>query len=361
MKKTIITLLLLIVAAGFFTACSEWTDPEPLPIDNPSVEIENPALYQQYLENLRNYKKTYHQLLIGWFDNSDKSFTSRAMHIEAIPDKVDIVSLMYGDNLVDIERQEIESIRNDKGTRVIYTIDYEAFRLDIAAQNEAIENQNEEGAMAAAETGEEYVPIPLLALIDELPGFLDKQLALLDKYGYDGLSIYYNGQSTISMKPEEKAELQALQDIIFNKLRAVMQAHTEKLFLFEGRPDFVLNKEILQVFDYIVLHTQSITNALTLNEAVKISLVPNVPADNIIVCANPYPTNAEDTKTGRFTDENGNTVPAITALAYWVTTPDSFTKAGLGVYRINDDYFNPEIDYKFTREAIEIMNPSPKN
>ncbi|MDR2361907.1 MAG: glycoside hydrolase family 18 [Prevotellaceae bacterium] len=359
MKK--IAILLTLLLAGMMAACSEWTVPEALPIERPSIEAENPALYQQYLENLRNYKKSYHPLLIGWFDNSDKSFSGRASHLKALPDKVDIVALMYGDNLADVEREEMAAIRNDKGTKTVYTIDYEAFLLDINTRNEEIDALNEAGAIAAAEAGEDYTPIPLLVPDEELPGFMDNQLALLDKYGYDGFGFHYVGKSSAVMTPAQKAELQATQDILLTKLGAVMQRYPEKLFLFEGRPDRLLNKELLADFDYIVFRTQTATNTLALTETVKISLVTDVPANNIIVCASPYSTDTQDTKTGRMTDETGATLPAITAMAWWVTVSDSFTKAGLGVYRINDDYFNPETDYKLTREAIEIMNPSSKN
>jgi hypothetical protein len=357
MKLKIITAIIFsVIAAGFFTACSEWTEPESLPLESPSVESENPALYQQYLANLREYKKTYHPVLIGWFDNSDKSFSGRAMHIASLPDKVDIVSLLQGDNLAEVEREEMAAIRRDKGTRVIYTIDYEAFLADIAAQNEEITIRNDDGA-----ADETYVPIPLIDPAEVLPGFMDGQLALLDKYGYDGFGIHYVGKATIFMTPEEKAELQATQDVIFSKVSAVIQRNPSKTFLFEGRPDYVLNKELLADFDYMVLRTQAVANLLALNETVKLSLTTGVPANNVIVCASPYPLDASDTKTGRITDGQGNTLTAITAMAGWVTEANSFTKAGLGVFRINDDYFNAELDYKYVREAIDIMNPSPKN
>ena len=64
MKKTI--LVLSIIAAALIAACSEWTEPQALPIERPSADAENPALYQQYLENLRNYKMTYHPIRRGW-------------------------------------------------------------------------------------------------------------------------------------------------------------------------------------------------------------------------------------------------------------------------------------------------------
>ncbi|MDR1417101.1 MAG: glycoside hydrolase family 18 [Prevotellaceae bacterium] len=361
MEKIAITrLLLVIAAAGLFATCSEWTDPEGLTTEKRSIESENQALYQQYLENLRSYKKSHHQLIIGWLDNSNKAPDSRAAHLEAVPDKVDIVSLMYGDNLTGIERDEMKSIRG-KGTKTIYTIDYEAFRQDIENRNADIEAQNKDGQEAAEEEGTTYAPIPLVDLDAKLPEFIDAQLALLDKYEYDGLGVHFVGKATL--QPDEEAAMQARQDLIFGKLQAVMSAHSDKLFIFEGAPQNVFNKEVLQRFGYIVIRTEKIGDVQMLTETVQRAIsVSGVPSGNIIVSVSAFSTDKSDIATGYIVDANGVTQAAIIEMAHWVTTPapNNFTKAGLGIYRINDDYYNAELDYKYTREAIEIINPSSK-
>jgi hypothetical protein len=357
MKLKIINTTVVIVAAILLAACSDRVEQEPLPIEEQHIDSQNPALYQQYLENLRNYKKSYHQIVIGWFDNSNKSFRSRAEHLEAVPDKVDIVALMYGDNLTEAERAEMQAIRVNKGTRVIYTIDYEAFRQSVESRNNEISAQN-----AAKAEDPEYVLIPLLVLTDELPTFLDAQLALLDNYGYDGFSIYYNGKSSAGFISEtDRAELQAIQNILTSKINAVINAHQNKVFLFEGTPANILDKSFLQAFNYIVLRTYSIQSILDLTSSVKSSLVAGVPADRIVVCAAPFFTDEFDASYGNIIATDNTSQPAITEIAHWMKIPDSYTKSGLGIYWINYDYYNPDTDYKYTREAIEIMNPSPKN
>ena len=350
LKKIILSVLCLSMV-GLLSSCDDWTDPEGLDIKNPTIEDENNALYQEYLENLRNYKKTYHKMLIGWFDNSVKAPVSQAQHIKSVPDKVDIVSLMYGDNLTEIELAEMKSIREDKGTRVIYTIDYETFRQEIEDKNKEIEEGN---------VGSDN-PRDLIDLIAELPGFIDSQLSLLEKYGYDGISINFAGKSTEFMTPAEAAEMEAIQNTIFGKLSSVMSANPGKLYIFEGKPENVLDQKLLQSFEYIVIRTFTAPSILRLAEMTKASLVEGVPANNIIVCAMPRSTDESDTETGTIIAPDGTIQNAITETAHWVCTPDSFTKAGLGIYRINDDYYNADLDYKLTREAIEIMNPSPKN
>ena len=43
------------VAALSLAACSDWTETESLEINYPSLEEQNPELYKQYLQALRDY------------------------------------------------------------------------------------------------------------------------------------------------------------------------------------------------------------------------------------------------------------------------------------------------------------------
>ena len=39
-----------------FSSCDDWTDPESLGLNNPSFEEQNPQLYADYIQDLKNYK-----------------------------------------------------------------------------------------------------------------------------------------------------------------------------------------------------------------------------------------------------------------------------------------------------------------
>jgi hypothetical protein len=362
MKIKAIILFLSIALTGFFVACSDWTKQESMEIENPSIEDVNPLSYQQYLDNLRNYKQTYHPLLIGIFDNSDKTFKSRAGRTIALPDKVDVVSLMYPDDLADIELEDMSSIQEKKGTKVIYTIAYEALRKSVELRNFDIEIENLKGKADAEANGTSFVPIPLLDITVEATGFMDIQLALLDKYEYDGFILQYDGKATHFMKDKEIEDMQTLQNIIFGKTIASMNAHPGKLFILEGRPQNVLNKSILLQFNNILFSTGFVTGITDVTLLVKQALLdPAVPSNNILVCASPYYKDENEYEWGSIVGADGSQQSAIVEMALWVKTPDVFTKAGVAVNLINQDYFNPDLDYKNVREAIEIMNPSPKN
>lgn len=356
-KIRITILFLSIVLTAFFAACDDWTEQESLKIEYPSVEDANPLSYQEYLANLRNYKQTYHPLMVGIFDNSDKTFRSQATRIKAVPDKVDIVSLMYGDDLEDTELEDIESVRKEKGTRIIYSIAFEDFRKYIVDTNFDIENENLAGMGDPS-----YVPKPLLDLTAEISKYMDTQLALLDKYGYDGFILYYDGKATHFMKDDEIAEMQAMQNLIFSKALATISAHPGKTYILEGKPQNVLDKSILLNFDYFLIRTQyseSIREVTLLTR--ELLEYTDVPSHNILVGAYADYVDEDANSWGMIYGADGSEQSAVVETAYWVKVPDAFTKSGMAVYMINRDYYNPDLDYKHVREAIEIMNPSPIN
>ncbi|MCD8071668.1 MAG: glycoside hydrolase family 18, partial [Alistipes sp.] len=122
--KAIFSSLAALAALVLLVACSDWTDVDSLDTDEIIAKEKDEQEYQQYLGNLREYRKSDHKIVIGWFDNSVKVPSSRAHHITDVPDSVDIISLMYPGELADFELEDIETVRRDKAVKVIYTIDY---------------------------------------------------------------------------------------------------------------------------------------------------------------------------------------------------------------------------------------------
>ena len=69
MKKAILHIALsALVAGGLFSACSDWTEPEPRNYFEPKSESYHAAL--------RDYKKSDHQVTFGWFGNWTATGTS---------------------------------------------------------------------------------------------------------------------------------------------------------------------------------------------------------------------------------------------------------------------------------------------
>ena len=66
---------------------------------------------------------------------------------------------------------------------------------------------------------------------------------------------------------------------------------------------------------------------------------------------------------GYFTtvDEHGNKLRSVEATATWLGRPaNGFARSGMFVTNAQHDYYDVDFVYRNIREAIGIMNPSPK-
>lgn len=85
-------------------------------------------------------------------------------------------------------------------------------------------------------------------------------------------------------------------------------------------------------------------------------LSASTPTDRFVVAVSTVSMDAADTKTG-FYDK----ARAIKEAAYWITEPSAdYTRAGIAIYNIQNDYYNADAIYPYVKEAINIMNPSPR-
>ncbi len=188
MKKLHNLLSALFIISLTIASCDDWTEPESLTINKPTIEEQNPELYASYLAYLRKYRETEHQKVYAWFDNSVKERFSRAHYLTDIPDSIDVVGLIYPDRLTQNELNEIAEIRNKKGIKVIYSIDFDKIK---EAYNEKRMNAPEEEPLSES-------------FRDFLTDSLSNALTLLRKYKYDGISLNYVGKSPLYMNSVEK-------------------------------------------------------------------------------------------------------------------------------------------------------------
>ena len=108
-----------------FAGCSEWTEPESVKINVPTLESQNPELYAQYLQSLRDYRSSEHKVMVTKYDNKATAPVGQAEHLNALPDSVDYVILMNPDELSDAVVSEMSEIREEKGTMTLYTVSYD--------------------------------------------------------------------------------------------------------------------------------------------------------------------------------------------------------------------------------------------
>ena len=343
-----IRLSFLIAASALaFASCNDWTEYESLDVKTPSLEDQNPGLYAEYVKSLKAYKTGVHKAVFVTFNNIEKTPSKQAEHLTVIPDSVDFISLDNPTKLNEVIISEMTKVR-EKGTKVIYDIDYRVFESEWVQMAKKDPSLTEEDALAhfTARTAE--------------------MLALCDQFGYDGVTITYPGRSLVSLPEEDLVVYNARQKSFLDPALAWREAHKSKSFSFIGNAHFLLdeNKAILPLCDYIIMMTDMANNASDMTIGAMTAVGSgNVPSDRFIAAVQTTRPDDKEMLYGYFgsVDTNGNKVRSIGGAALWVGLPSDFTRAGLMIRNAQYDYYNQTLVYRYIREAIAIMNPSPKN
>lgn len=339
LRRNTIIFLFSLIAIFTLASCSDWTDMEALNIEKPGIESQNPGLYAEYLENLRDYKNSHHKTVYAWFDNSVKIPINRSQHIDNVPDSIDIVILMHPENLTEREIKEKESIRSNKGTKTIFALSYDIIKLEY-------DNKGNKENITQRED-----------FLTHLMDTLKHTLKLVDKYNYDGISIGYNGKGILHMTETERNTYISNENAFIGIIRNWSENHKDKMIVFEGKPQNMIDNTILASCKHIIISGNDITDKNKLSYNFLMACTKGVPTDRFIVTAQSTSLDKADKKTGYWTDGS----VAITSSAIWaVASYPDFTITGLGVYNVNNDYFNARKVYQYSREAIDILNPSLK-
>ena len=353
-KQLIKCLMMAVLAVPALSSCSDWTDTESLEFDYVLPSEQDPDAYNAYLGLLRNYKQSQHKIMIAKFDNSGDLVSGQSDRLAALPDSIDYVVLQEADNLKSLLVQDMNDIRQQKGTRTLYAISY----ADALAKYQAI--LDEEGAAAqdpeaqADGEGEEQPETPAVDRFLEVAAqYVNDRLALYDKYGYDGIVVVYSDPAyPAGLSEEEYAQLQARQEAFFAPIQAWAESHQEAAFIFEGYPQNVIAPAVFTQADYVVVTMLDAVSSDELVWAAEMALTEGVPSDRIV-----FGVTIPDMTDDKATDGYWGSDYAVVGAAYTVISPSgSFTKAGLCVDNVEDDYFNVDYIYPHVREAIQIMN-----
>ena len=334
LKPVVCVFMLSSLALG---AC---TDVESLNISQPSAQELNPEAYAHYLSNLREYKNSEHQVVYAWFDNSIKAPASPAQHITNVPDSVDFISMMTPE-LSDFEKTDIETV-HQKGTKVVYTISYDGIK---AAYDEL--------KTIADETG---------APIEEFDVYLKSEVEKLLTYApsYDGMIANYIGQNPEFMNSETKVEYQKYQDIFLNAIKEWKDANNDKILVWMGKPQNLITRTILTSCKHIILDTEGMTDVNQIRLSVAKALVENVPTGNLVFAVSTTSSDASNKETG-YWGTGDSAIRALGEVAHWLTVNDTqeYTKAGIAIYNVQNDYYATGGSYTYVKEAMYTMNPAP--
>lgn len=382
MKHTINKFLLplLAAAAAALGACSDWTDTESLDIKYPSIDKQNPELYGQYLEALRSYKAGDHKVLIAGMPGRSTAPGQQNEHLTTIPDSVDYICLTDPADLHPQLMAEIAQV-HEKGTRVVYDIDFETIEKTwkrMMEEEEAAKpapDPETPAAAAAQDEGSEDAeggqdePTPEQEQELRFRAFCREQtlaqLAFCDRFGFDGIVFSYKGRSPQGLDEASRAVYAARQQAFLTPVAEWHAAHADKLLFFRGYPQNLLDATLLADCRYIIIPVLDATSADELSFHVLMACIEGVPTDRFVAGVTIPSVIDPSNENGYFagTEADGKTrVRATKGAAQWVNAPgEGFTKAGLSVNDAHFDYYNIDLVYKNIREAIFSMNPAPKN
>jgi len=332
-------------------ACEKWTAQEPLEFDYVTIKEKNPALYEAYLQSVRDYHATEHQVLIARFDNKAGSLSGCADHVNCLPDSIDYVVLNNVSLISETILAEVAEVREKAGMKVLIPLDYEVLEKEYSLY---LENQ-------AAEAGEEYVaPTAEEALAAKVAWMGEKASAFTTaatKYGMDGVMVSYVGINPLGLKEGEEAGVIALQEAFFGPILSYLSANEGKLFFFQGNPrNLLLSADVLTPAKYIIVPAESVGNKEGFNFAVTMVSGKGIPSDKFVIGVTALDVTDETATHGQFTGG----ISAIVGASQWAVTPDpDIKKLGVCVNHAQFDYYDIKNTYSQINTAISTMNPSP--
>ena len=207
------------------------------------------------------------------------------------------------------------------------------------------------------------VPDSLDVIIATTPDLAEFELEDIANVHEKGTKVFYSISYDNILKEHTDKVKEGTETSAFS---AYLSAELNRLIALEAPFDGIvaeyrgsnpIGQSVLSSFDHIILITNDVTDVAQLGiEALQALMADGVPADRFIVSASTVSLDTTDKTTGYY-----NALRALSEAAYWVTEPSAeFTKAGLAIENMQNDYYNATNTYQYVREAINIMNPAPK-
>lgn len=265
----------------------------------------------EYYANLRAYKKSDHQIYYGWFGGTGGEGNPNSPGVlDNIPDSVDIVSLWGGAPTIGSYNDKVlKRTQELKGTRFVSVFFPNAF-----------DGHN----LPDTDEGIKQFAAIILKGVEEL--------------GLDGVDIDY--ESHVLSIFRDDAKLLLLIQELSKKLGP--KSGTDKLLIMDT---FVerLPAAVIPYLSYYVVQAYSPQGGTVASLPARFNQAPGMPYEKCIATEN--------------FEAVWQTGGLLLQYAAW--NPVGGRKGGVGAYHPEYEYpLNP--DYKYTRQAIQIMNPAVK-
>lgn len=305
--------------------------------DSIAISEENKRIYQLYLQDLRDYKKSDHLVMFGWFAYWNPTSPDPTFSLDHLPDSVDFVSNWGAwNNLDQVKKNQLMQVQ-EKGTRVTIGWIIENVGDGINGDKDFWPDDPYEAIEAYAQ-----------AIVDSIA-----------KYNYDGMDIDYEPSYASPFKPgmhcgdwsdpwaENKALISCSQygnkeyeNYFFRTMREKLGP--DKLLNINGSIHW-LDPEVAHLFDYFV--PQSYNNTASRWTSTIMNHLRNAGVkENQIIYTETFQTN-------KINADN-----FVTNYADYVVNQLNGNAGGIGAFHINEDYLHGP-DYKNVKAAIRKMNP----
>lgn len=313
-----------------FVACD--TDLENIQLQKPFEGSE------AYYANLRAYKNSDHQLAFGWFGGWKAKGPALSKYLSSVPDSVDLVSIWGAwSNLTQAQIDDMRFVQKVKGTKVLFTI----FAHE--------------------------VPKPFEPTKEGIEAYASSICDSLFKYDYDGLDLDYepgfggkghfinpSDMGSTALTSEGKANMEIFVRQLAKELGP--KSGSGKLLAIDGVP-YALNLGLAELFDYGIVQSYYCTSYTDLqgrfNNADSNGWKPGQ-----YIFTEDFEKGWETGGVANYKDEEGNVMSSLLGMAYF--NPKQGEKAGCGSYHMEYEYNHTDREYKYLRQAIQIMNPASK-
>lgn len=322
-------ILSLILISSMFVACEDNTIPERLDVGNDVVKSN------EYFENLRAYKRSDHQVAFGWFGGWNAEGPGNVSYLNGLPDSIDMVSV-WGNwsNLSDAKIKDMRYVQEVKGTKVLlcWIVANVGDQLGMPK-----EYWTEDGKLSHDESIRKYAR----AIVDTVY-----------KYGYDGFDIDYEpNYGAPGNIATNKENMYTFVEEMGKHLGP--KSGSDKLLLIDGEPEY-LKSEAGKFFNFYISQAYGSRNGASIQGRINRMLHLEEFDSKKYICTENFESYWQDGGVP-FTLPNGKIVPSLIGMAYW--NPTQGRKGGVGSYHMEYEFpHNP--DYKYIREAIQIMNPA---
>lgn len=347
--KNIMTGILSLAVAVAVSACDDWTEIRPLDTESKHPSFATEAMYEQAV---REYRASDHQLVLGRFDNSVKIPSLRSQHIDVLPDSIDMVILAHPDSLCEREVAEMQAQREAYATEYLCEVTYSRIEALWNETNTPEEPGEEPGENPdGTPTAEEPQPDGFPAFCSE---YVDYVLGLCDKWGYDGVVVWFDGPSLDFVGEAERNLLQARREAFLNPVARWREQHAGQRLLLGGSLELLDDSALTGSCDYLLADGRRAESMGAAAEAFFRLENAGLSADRILLAVS---APEADGSGGVFGTES-----ALTATAEWLLEPSrSGRRAGMLIDNVQNDYFDTGLIFRNTRAAIDILNPSPNN